>query len=171
MASAFFALTAFQRVSTAADHRLRNLEQARVMMAVVTRDLRTATTFTTASASEVVFLGNLNTSTASAPPRRIRLYVDGQGRLVEQVTESDPGSSPVTYNGIPATRVLGTFVVNGTAMFAYQTDTGTATTTLNQIASVSVQLQVRMPSTYAPNPTTLSTSVWLPNVAAAKVTT
>jgi prepilin-type N-terminal cleavage/methylation domain-containing protein len=171
MASALGAMMAFQRVSTAADHRLRNLEQARVMIAAVTRDLRTATSFTTATAGEVVFLGHLNTPSPSSPPNRIRLYVDAQGRLIQQVTLPDAGSNPTTYNGTPATRVLGTSVVNGTAMFAYRDEDGAQTATLNQIASVDVDLQVRMPSTFAQSPSTLSTSVWLPNVAAAKVAT
>jgi prepilin-type N-terminal cleavage/methylation domain-containing protein len=172
MASVFGALAAFQRVGGAADHRLRNLEQARVMMAVLTKDLRTATSFTTATASEVVFLGNLNTCKASDPAIRIRLYADTQGRLIEELTPTAAAASTTACaNELTAakTRVVGTSVTNGTAIFGFLNDTGTATTTLNQIASVTVQLSVQMPSTYARNPSTLSTSVWLPNVAAAKV--
>jgi prepilin-type N-terminal cleavage/methylation domain-containing protein len=173
MASVLGALAAFQRVGGAADHRLRNLEQARVMMAVLTKDLRTATSFTTASASEVVFLGNLNTCKASDPPVRVRLYTDTQGRLLEELTPtvSAPTSTACATELTAArTRVVGTSVTNGTAVFGFLNDAGVATTTLNQIASVSVQLSVQMPSTFARNPSTLSTSVWLPNVAAAKVT-
>ena len=67
LAMALQGLTAYQRAAAAADVRQRNLDEARVVMAVLTRDLRTATEFSATSATDVTFTGLLNTG-ATAPP-------------------------------------------------------------------------------------------------------
>jgi type II secretory pathway pseudopilin PulG len=107
LAMALQGLTAYQRAAAAADVRQRNLDEARVVMAVLTRDLRTATEFSATSATDVTFTGLLNTG-ATAPPNRLRLYVDASGVLRESVTlPDDHNASPITYTGTPTTRVVG----------------------------------------------------------------
>ena len=107
LAVAFEGLTSYQDATAGSAARLRNLEEARVTMAVLTKDLRTATSFGALAAADVTFLGHLNT-TATGPPNQVRLYVDVQGRLLEAVTQPDnPTASPITYTGTPVTRVVG----------------------------------------------------------------
>ncbi|HEV2929009.1 MAG TPA: hypothetical protein VGW74_09975, partial [Propionibacteriaceae bacterium] len=80
LAMALQSVSAYQRSVAATDIRQQNLDEARTVMAVLTKDLRTATTFSALGAADVTFLGLLNT-TATAPPNRLRLYVDAQGLL------------------------------------------------------------------------------------------
>jgi type II secretory pathway pseudopilin PulG len=97
----------YQRATASADTRQDNLDQARTVMAVLTKDLRTATAFTAMTATDVTFTGLLNTA-ATAPANQLRLYVDSNGVLREAVTPpDDPNASPLTYTGTPTTRVVG----------------------------------------------------------------
>jgi type II secretory pathway pseudopilin PulG len=160
-------LSAYQRASAAADSRQQNLEEARTVMAVLTKDLRTARSFSALAAGDVTFLGLLNTA-ANAPPNRIRLYVDAQGVLREAVTPPDnPNASPVTYTGTPTTRVVGRGLVNTGGLFSFRDSSDNPTTTLTQVTSVVITLSVDLPSGAPVPPTVLSSRVFLPNVAAA----
>jgi type II secretory pathway pseudopilin PulG len=160
-------MSAYQRSAAAIDTRQQNLEEARIVMAVLTKDLRTATTFSALSATDVTFLGLLNTG-ATAPANRLRLYVDTQGVLREAVTPPDnPNANPVTYTGTPMTRVVGRGLVNTGSLFSFRGVSDNPTTTPSEVTSVVITLSVDLPSG-APVPATVLTSrVFLPNVAAA----
>ena len=167
LAMALQGLSAYQRATAGADVRQRNLDEARVVMAVLTRDLRTATAFTAVSATDVTFTGLLNTG-ATAPPNRLRLYVDASGVLREAVTPpDDPNASPVTYTGTPTTRVVGRGLVDTSTLLSFRDSSDTATTSLTTATSVVITLSVDLPSAAAVPPTVLSSRVFLPNVAAA----
>jgi type II secretory pathway pseudopilin PulG len=159
-------MSAYQRSAAATDTRQQNLEEARIVMAVLTKDLRTATTFSALSATDVTFLGLLNTG-ATAPANRLRLYVDSQGVLREAVTPPDnPNANPVTYTGTPRTRVVGRGLVNTGSLFSFRDASDNPTTTPSAVTSVVITLSVDLPSG-APVPATVLTSrVFLPNVAA-----
>jgi type II secretory pathway pseudopilin PulG len=167
LAMALQGLTAYQRAAAAADVRQRNLDEARVVMAVLTRDLRTATEFSATSATDVTFTGLLNTG-ATAPPNRLRLYVDSSGVLREAVTlPDDPNASPITYTGTPTTRVVGRGLVDTSTLLSFRDSSDTATTSLTAVTSVVITLSVDLPSAAAVPPTVLSSRVFLPNVVAA----
>jgi type II secretory pathway pseudopilin PulG len=104
---AFQGLVFYQRATASADTRQQNLDQARTVMAVLTKDLRTATELTSMTATDVTFTGLLNTA-ATAPANQLRLYVDSGGVLREAVTAPDnPTASPLTYTVTPTTWVVG----------------------------------------------------------------
>ena len=162
-------LVSYQRAAGTADTRQRNLNEARTVMAVLTKDLRTATAFTAAGATDVTFTGLLNTA-ATAPANQLRLYVDAGGVLREAVTPpDDPTASPLTYTGTPAVRVVGQGLVDTGTLLSYRDSADAVTTTLTAITSVVVTVSVDLPSaSWAPvPPTVLSSRVFLPNVAAA----
>jgi type II secretory pathway pseudopilin PulG len=169
LAMAVQGLISYQRAAGAADTRQRNLEQARVAMAVLTRDLRTATEFSAIGATDVTFTGLLNTS-ATAPPNRLRLYADAGGVLREAVTApDDPNASPITYTGTPTTRVIAHGLVNTASLLSFRDGADNVTTSPTAVTSVVITLSVDLPSaTGAPvPPTVLSSRVFLPNVAAS----
>jgi len=160
--------SSFQRAADGSDRRLQALGEARVMMAVVTRDLRTATLLTAVAGSDVTFLTNLNTAAATSAPNQLRLYVDAQSRLVESVTTpDDPSAVPITYTGTPRTRVLGTGVTAAASLFTFRDTAGLPTTNPAAVTSVAVSLSVSASVDPAIPPTTLTGQVWLPNIAAA----
>jgi type II secretory pathway pseudopilin PulG len=101
---------AFQDAAAGADSRQENLEEARIAMAVLTKDLRTATSFSALAADDVTFLGLLNTG-ANAPANRIRLSVDAQGELREAITP--PARSPTPGRRSPG-RSAGVWSTPGT---------------------------------------------------------
>jgi type II secretory pathway pseudopilin PulG len=157
----------YQRAAAASDSRAENLNEARVAMAVLTKDLRTATSFSALAAADVTFLGRLNIG-AVAPPNRLRLYVDAQGILREATTPPDnPNASPITYTGTPAIRVVGRGLVNTGSLFSFRDSADNPTTTASAVASVVVTLSVDLPAGAPVPPTVLSSRVFLPNVAAA----
>jgi Flp pilus assembly pilin Flp len=165
---AFEGLTSYQAATSGNAARLRNLEEARVSMAVLTKDLRTASTFTALAAADVTFLGHLNTS-ATGPPNQVRLYVDGQGRLLEAVTPPDnPTANPVTYTGAPVTRVVGEGLVTGGPLLDFRDVDDFSTTTGADVASVVVTLSVDLPAPAEVPATVLTSRVSLPNVAAGR---
>jgi type II secretory pathway pseudopilin PulG len=167
LAMALQGLSAYQRAAAATDMRQRNLDEARSIMAVLTKDLRTATSFTSLASGDVTFLGLVNTA-ATAPPNRLRLYVDGQGVVREATTPpDDPNASPITYTGTPAVRVVGRGVVNGGSLFSFRDSSDATTTALSAVTSVVINLSVDLPSAAPVPPTVLSSRVFLPNVAAA----
>lgn len=163
---AFEGLTSYQGATAGNAARLRNLEEARVSMAVLTKDLRTASSFSSLAAADVTFLGHLNT-TATGPPNQVRLYVDGQGRLLEAVTPPDnPAASPVTYTGTPVTRVVGEGLVTGGSLLDYRDAADNPTILAADVASVVVTLSVDLPAPVEVPATVLSSRVSLPNIAA-----
>jgi type II secretory pathway pseudopilin PulG len=167
LAMALQGLSAYQRATAGADVRQRNLDEARVVMAVLTRDLRTATSFSSITATDVTFAGLLNTG-ATAPPNQMRLYVDAAGVLREAVTPpDDPAASPITYTGTPTTRVVGRGLVDTSTLLSFRDSSDAATTSLSAVTSVVITLSVDLPSAAAVPPTVLSSRVFLPNVAAA----
>ncbi len=84
-------LDGMQIATRASEERLSNLEEARVMMAQVTKDLRAAArfdngspTFDAADARAMTFYANLGTTSV---PSKVRIYVDAE-------QPSDRGSDP-----------------------------------------------------------------------------
>ena len=116
-----FTLTAINSAWTSAsgvDRRLQDLAEAREIVNNMSKDLRTAiplqpgtAPFTDAQDFVAEFYANLNPSLG---PRRIRLYVDGSNRIVQEMTEPDATSTPplYTYTGAPSIRILGESVAN-----------------------------------------------------------
>jgi type II secretory pathway component PulJ len=169
------------------EKRLANLDEARILMAVTTKDLRTATRlqagtapFTLANKREVIFYANLNNNGASGSvvdngPRRIRVYVDSNSQLIEEVVKPDASSVPpaYTYNGATARRYVGRYVANAAnnPIFRYYDANGTELTSLplsaaNRLAvhSVKITLSIRRTTTFQVGSTTLVNTVRLPNV-------
>jgi type II secretory pathway pseudopilin PulG len=162
-------LLSYQRAAASADTRQQNLDQARTVMAVLTKDLRTATEFIAMSATDVTFTGLLNTA-ATAPANRLRLYVDSSGVLREAVTPPDnPNASPLTYTGTPTTRIVGRGLVSTSGLLSFRDSSDNVTSTLTAVTSVVITVSVDLPSQSGNDvpPTVLTSRVFLPNVAAA----
>jgi type II secretory pathway pseudopilin PulG len=158
---------AFQDAAAGADSRQENLEEARIAMAVLTKDLRTATSFSALAADDVTFLGLLNTG-ANAPANRIRLSVDAQGELREAITPPDnPTASPITYTGTPVTRTVSRGLVDTGNLLSFRDSADNPTATASEVVSVVVTLSVDLPAPVEVPPTVLSSRVFLPNIAAA----
>ena len=169
LTTAFQGLVSYQRATASADTRQQDLDQARTLMAVLTKDLRTATEFTTMTATDVTFTGLLNT-TATAPANQLRLYVDSGGVLREAVTVPDnPTASPLTYTGTPTTRVVGQGLVSTSSLLSFRDSSDAVTTSLTAVTSVIITVSVDLPSRSGADvpPTVLSSRVFLPNVAAS----
>jgi type II secretory pathway pseudopilin PulG len=168
LAVALQSLGAYQRAAVAADTRQRNLDEARIVMAVLTKDLRTATSFSALAAADVTFLGLVNTG-ATAPANQIRLDVDGQGVLRERTwLPDDPNASPVTYTGAAdRTRVVGRGLVSTGSLLSFRDSADAVTTTPSAVRSVVITLSVDLPSGAPVPPTVLTGRVFLPNMAAA----
>ncbi len=166
---AFQGLISYQRATAGADTRQQNLDQARIVMAVLTKDLRTATEFTAMTTTDVTFTGLLNTA-ATAPPNQLRLYADAGGVLREAVTPpDDPNASPLTYTGTPTTRVVGRGLVSTSGLLSFRDSSDAVTTTLTAVTSVVITVSVDLPSQSGAEvpPTVLTSRVFLPNVAAS----
>ena len=169
------------------EKRLANLDEARVLMAVTTKDVRTATRlqagtspFATANKRELIFYANLNNNGASGSvvdngPRRVRIYVDANSQLIEEVVK--PGASSVppayTYNGVATRRFVGRYVANtaGNPIFRYYDSDGDELTATPLSAndrlavhSVKITLAIRKSTTFPIADTTLVNTVRLPNV-------
>jgi type II secretory pathway pseudopilin PulG len=157
LAMALQGVSAYQRAVVAADLRQQNLEQARVMMAVLTKDLRTATELSAISASDVTFRALLNTA-ATADPSTIRLR-DQSGVLWEEVT---PAGSTTTSR-----RAVGRGLVSTGSLFSFRDSADNVTTTRTAVTSVVITVSVDLPSGTPVPPTVLTSRVFLPNVAAA----
>jgi prepilin-type N-terminal cleavage/methylation domain-containing protein len=169
------------------EKRLANLDEARVLMAVTTKDVRTATRlqagtspFVLANTREVIFYANLNNNGASGSvvdngPRMVRIYVDNNSELIEQVTTPDATSvAPAyTYNGAPTNRYVGRFVANTASnpIFRYFDSNGAELTAVPLSAtdrlavdSVQITLSIKGTTTFTLATTTLMNTVRLPNV-------
>ncbi len=169
------------------EKRLANLDEARILMAVTTKDVRTATRlqagtspFTLANAREVIFYANLNNDGSSPSvvnngPRRVRIFVDTDSQLIEEVVKPDASSVPpaYTYNGAASLRFVGRYVGNPVSqpIFRYFDSSGaelTATplsdTDRLAVTSVQITLAIRRSTTFPIAATTLVNTVRLPNV-------
>jgi type II secretory pathway pseudopilin PulG len=169
LAMAMQGVVSYQRAAASADTRQQNLEEARTAMAVITKDLRTATEFSSIAAADVTFSALLNTG-STAPANQVRLYVDANGVLREATTRpDDPTASPLTYTGTPTTRVVGRGLTDTSNLLSYRDASDTVTSSLTAVTSVVVTVSVDLPSRSGVDvPATVLTSrVFLPNVAAS----
>jgi type II secretory pathway pseudopilin PulG len=169
LAMAMQGLISYERAAAAADTRQQDLDEARTAMAVLTKDLRTATELTAATATDVTFTALLNTG-STAPANQVRLYVDSSGVLREAVTPpDDPTASPLAYTGTPTTRVVGRGLVDTGTLLSFRDSSDAVTTTLTAVTSVVVTVSVDLPSRSGNEvpATVLSSRVFLPNVAAS----
>jgi hypothetical protein len=169
------------------ERRLVNLDEARTLMAVTTKDLRTATRlqagtspFVAAESREVIFYANLNTDGGSGSvvengPRRTRIFVDTDSQLIEEVVKPDASSVPpnYTYTGTATRRFVGRYVANTTAqpIFRYYDVDGnelTATPLSSSdrlaVRSVEITLSIRRATAFPVANTTLVNHVRLPNL-------
>jgi hypothetical protein len=176
------------------NERLRNLDEARTLIATITKDVRTAvrteagtSPFLRADKEDVVFYANLETTAA---PKLVRIFIDAQDRLFEQVWTYDTATTVVpqyryggaAYRAIPTTcvapkcvvRLVGHFVANTPSepLFSFETDAGTVLSTpmsgtdagLLSIKSVEVELRVKRDSKRNVNTTVIQNKVRLPNL-------
>ena len=159
--------------------RLRNLDEARVLIAATTKDVRTAvrlqagtSPFTVADARTATFYANLDTTSA---PKKVTIFVDASSRLIEWVWTADAGSSSpnYTFTGSPKVRFVGRYVANTAAepIFTYYDSTGVALTAtplnatdLLSIRAVTVRLSVKRTTTETMNPVVMVNRVRLPNL-------
>jgi prepilin-type N-terminal cleavage/methylation domain-containing protein len=162
-----------------ATDRIVNLDEARLLMDTMTKDLRTAVSlsatipaFASADDRSVTFYGNLN----STEPRKIEIFVDANNRLVERVT-LPTGTAPYTaasFTDPPIVRVVGSYISGTAPIFKYIKTDGTewtasqtpltATSDLSSIGAVEVTIAIQKTSRQFTTPTTLTDRVRLPNI-------
>ena len=170
-------LISTQRTTFAANVRLENLEEARVLMATITKDLRTAARpdpldptsspfVQPTTADEVTFYAYLNTFTE---PVKVHIYVDASDRIVEEILRPP-------YTGAPEIRVVGRYVAEEDVFTYFPPDDPTTpltepelilpldATELKLIDAVEVNLSIRKTTNATMTPTTLINRVRLPNV-------
>ena len=179
MTVVYASIDSAQRAITGESARIVNLDEARTLMAVTTKDLRTATRlqagtspFISAQARDVTFYANLNNTTGG--PRKIRIYIDPSNTLIASVWNPDASSvAPnYTYTGPSSLRYVGQYVNNavGQAIFQYydlnNLELPAPLTAANLLAvySVQVTLVVRKQTTLPVRSVTLVNQVRLPNV-------
>ena len=169
------------------EKRLANLDEARTLMAVATKDVRTATRlqagtspFALADTRELIFYANLNNnatppSVVNSGPRRVRIYVDASTQLIEEVVKPAASSVPpnYTYNGTPTRRFVGRYIANAASqpIFRYFDADGdelvpTPLSASHRLAvnSVQITLSIRRSTSFPIANTTLVNTVRLPNV-------
>ena len=167
-----------ERVTTGSKLRVTNLDEARTLMAVLTKDIRTATRleaggapFVTATDRDITFYANLDNATDG--PRKIHMYVDANQQIVSAVQTPDAGSAPnYTYTGAVRLRYVGRYLANTATepVFEYFDADSTELTAplsgpdLLAVASVKITLVVRASTTMPVGNVTLVDQVRLPNV-------
>ena len=191
-----FSLTSvasFERATTGEIRRLENLDEARVLMQVVTKDVRTAvrlssttSPFIKADDNEVQFYANLNLTTSC--PKIVRIHVDASSRLIESVWEPTSGTPPTcTYPGAPFavpptgstdTRLVGRYIANTSSepIFTYYydsagmltpfatTDTPLSSANSFLVTSVQIRLSIHKDTVQSVDRTTIVNKVRLPNI-------
>jgi type II secretory pathway component PulJ len=168
-----------EKAVSGSDLRLQNLDQARTLMASLTKDVRTAvrltpgtSPFTVADANHAVFYANLSTTSA---PKKVDLSIDSQSRLIETVWTADAGTTApnYTFTGASTVRLVGRYVANSAAkpLFQYLDVSGNVlgNTPLNAadllaIKAVQIQLIVKKSTAAVLNATTLVNRVRLANL-------
>jgi CRISPR/Cas system-associated exonuclease Cas4 (RecB family) len=184
-------LISVQNTVAGESHRLENLGEARTLMNVMSKDIRTATVlsadsspFEVAAPTRVEFYANLNTTTL---PNLVEIRIDGSNPsapvLVERVTppeddcvDGTEALSPLCYNEEPPdVRLVGRYVTNTDAepLFTYFNVDGLPvgipgqTLTDDQsleVRQVGITLSVRKSTSLAVPSTDLVNRVRLPNV-------
>jgi hypothetical protein len=180
------AVAVFERAATGGIRRLENLDEARVLMQVITKDVRTAAKldagtapFLVADDNTLTFYANIDLTTSC--PKKIRLYVNAKKELIEEVTQPNSGNTPpsclYTQNS-PTTRLVGQYVANTASqpIFTYYYDnsglptayttTDTPLTTAQRLLvnAVGIRLAIRKDTNLNVAYTTLMNRVRLPNV-------
>ena len=178
----FSSIESAERTVAATKLRVTNLDEARTLMAVLTKDVRTATRlqagtapFVNATDRDITFYANLDNTTGG--PRKIHIYVDASNEIISSATAPDATSVPpdYTYTGTPKLRYVGRYLANSTTppvqpVFEYLDADGTKLTTplssadLLAVASVKITLVVRATSSLSVGNITLVDQVRLPNV-------
>lgn len=168
-----------ERVVVGTRLRITNLDEARTLMAVLTKDLRTATRleagtapFVTAEARDVTFYANLENPTGG--PRKVRIYVNSDNVIIASVKTPDVGSvSPnYTYTGAAKLRYVGRYLANTGSQPVFQYLDGTGTTLPSPVsaadrlavASVKIKVVVRTTTNLPVGDVTLQDQVRLPNL-------
>ncbi|MBV8950632.1 MAG: hypothetical protein JOZ99_07140 [Actinobacteria bacterium] len=174
------------------DSRLVNLNEARTLIDVATKDVRTAvrlqagaSPFVIAADNEIEFYANLLPNPTVVAPRRIHIYVDSQNRLIEEVMAPDASSVAPNYtyvdpNNHPTTRFVGRYVANDAAhpIFTYYdnsvppvklTPTPLGAQNLLAVHSVQILLMIRRSAFHNTGFTTVQNAVRLPNLDFAPV--
>lgn len=178
MTFVYAAIDSAQKAITGETTRLVNLDEARTLMAVMTKDLRTATRLQAGTApfvagqdSDVTFYANLNNTTGG--PRKIRIYIDSTNSLIASMWAPDAGSvAPnYTYTGASSLRYVGRYVeITAQPIFEYydvnnnKLLTPLSASGLLGVYSVKVTLSVRKQTTLPVRSVTLINQVRLPNV-------
>ncbi len=194
LTSVYGGIDSLTNATAGTDSRLVNLNEARTLMDVATKDVRTAvrlqagtSAFVIANDNEIMFYANLLPNPTVVPPRRIHIYVDAQSRLIEEVMAPDAGSVAPNYtyvdpNNHPSIRFVGRYVANDAAhpIFTYYDNSATpqklTPTPLNSqnllaIHSVQILLMIRRSAYRNTGFTTLENTVRLPNLDFAPVIT
>jgi prepilin-type N-terminal cleavage/methylation domain-containing protein len=187
LAGVYQGLNNLTSTATEAEERIVNLDEARILMATVTKDLRTATRlestaspFVYADQRKIIFHANINTNTG---PNLVTVFVDGTNQFVEQTVTPNSGSCPsCTYTGTGTTRVVGRWIANPTSQPIFRFFDGTNVevaaplsdpleagdptelAVLRTIESVEVNLSIRRTQTIGSKGTTIINRVRLPNV-------
>lgn len=208
MTFALQSVISYQTAATGGIRRLENLDEGRLLMQVMSRDIRTAAkldattspfivdtgspTFTLAGDNEVWFYANLNPSYTTACPKKIRIYVDANKKIIESIYEPS-GGTPPACTSYPATptrnRIVGRYVANTATqpIFTYYRDVSGVLTPFCPSATapgcsaigdqtplsvanallvdaVGIELSIRKDTTLSVDNTTLSNTVRLANV-------
>jgi type II secretory pathway pseudopilin PulG len=173
-------LASSQNATSGVQQRHKNLDEARVLMARASRDVRTAvrlqagtSSFTIASATEIKFYGFLRDADK---PQLIRLYLDNKSQLIEEVSPPTAASVCPTW-AYPATpgavRFVGQYLVrdNNDPIFRFYDKNGAElkntplnATDLLGIDSVGLTFSVRASTKLTVASTTLQTKVAPPNL-------
>ncbi len=179
MAFLFTTIESAQRTVATTKMRVTNLDEARTLMAVLTKDIRTATRltagsapFVTATDRDVVFYANLNNTTGG--PRRVRISIGASSEITTAMIPPDAASvaPDYTYTGPATVRYVGRYLANTAAqpVFEYFGTDGTqlvtplSSTDRLAVSSVKITLVVRAPSRLSHGNITLVDQVRLPNV-------
>ena len=168
-----------EKVANGTRMRVTNLDEARTLMAVLTKDIRTATRlqagtapFVAADTRDVTFYANLDD--AAGGPRKVHLYVDSTNEIISSIQVPDAASvAPnYTYTGASQLRYVGRYLANTSSqpVFQYFDADGTQLTPplsssdLLAVASVKITLVVRTTTNLPVGNVTLVDQVRLPNV-------
>jgi prepilin-type N-terminal cleavage/methylation domain-containing protein len=181
LAGTYQGLSNLQTTATGAGERLVNLDEARVLMSTITKDLRTAarleptaSPFLYADGRKIVLYANINTTTG---PNKVTIYVDPGNRLVEETVTPTVATCPPcwAYTNPPKIRVVGRWVANTGPLFTYydaspvpvklQPNGGPLTDQeLKNIKSIEIELSISRKPQIGARATTLINRVRLPNV-------
>ena len=177
LATVYGSLNSASNTVSGTNERLLNLQEARTLMAVASKDVRTAarltagtSPFTIAEGNRVEFYANLDTTGA---PKKVRISIDTQDRLIEEVWTAGGTAPNYTYTGTPVTRLVGHYVANDAAnpLFTYYDDDGDPLSPVPldaakrlAVKQVGITLAVKRTSTFNDEVTTVVNRVRLPNL-------